>query len=552
MGDTRPVRDRLDQGHAALSEGAWETARSIFAELLEAGDDPEALEGYSWAAWWLDDVTGCLETRERAYRAYRRRGDLAGAARMALWIGDDHLEFRGDPAVANGWFQRAARLLDGLAACAEHGWLAAFQAHWAVTANDTATARRLAAQARELGRRHGVVDIEMLALATEGVAMVDDGEIEAGMARLDEAAAAALAGEYQSLAPAGWTCCHLISACDRVRDVPRAIQWCQKVEEFSRRLRVRFVHGACRAHYGAVLAWHGDWDDAERELVAATADLTGRRPFWRSEALVRLADLRRRQGRVDEAAALFADAEPHPLARLGLAELALGHGDPDTARDLAERLLRRIPPTNRVRRAAPLELLVRAAVAGGDHAAATAAVAELEAIAGAVGTPPLRGAASFAGGVVAAAAGDHDTARERFGDAVELFAAGAAPFEMGEARLALAAALAALGRTQAAAHEAAAARRRFDEIGAGAERDRADRLLQELGAAAPLPAAGPLTPRQVEVLRLVAEGLTDREIAERLVLSEHTVHRHIANIHTRLGRSTRAAAVAEAGRRGLL
>jgi len=533
--------EALSAGRAALAKGAWEEARVCFA----GGETGEALEGLSWAAWWVDDVEACFDLRERAYRRYREAGDLRGAARLALWLGDDHLEFRGEHAIASGWTRRAARLLEDLEPAPEHGWLAVFEAHAALGAGDTALARRLAGQARDLGRRLGAVDLEMFAVATEGATLVADGEVAAGMRRLDEAAAAALGGEYDDLRAAGWTCCYLIGACERVRDFPRAAQWCREVDAFSRRLDIRFVTGVCQTHYGAVLTWRGEWDEAERVLVAALEQLTIARPAWRADAVVRLADLRRRQGRDDEALALLGEAERHPLAQLGRAELNLAHGEAELAHAALERLLRRIPATNPAARAGPLEALVRATAAAGDDTAAAGHARDLRASAEAIGTAPLLAAASFAEGVVAAAAGDHPAARDRFDDAAEQFAAAGAPLEAARARLGLAEALRALGRSEAAEHEATAASAALDALGAEHE------------AAAAHPGdtrrrPGPLTPRELEVLRLVAEGLGDRAVAEQLTLSVHTVHRHVANIHAKLRCSSRAAAVALAHRRGLL
>ena len=536
--------EALNAGRAALARGAWEQARLAYAEALACDESPEAFEGLSWASWWLDEVDACFDLRERAYRGYRDAGDPRGAARLALWLGDDYVEFRGEQAVANGWTRRAARLLEDLAPAPEHGWLAVFEAHAALGAHDTALARRLAGEARELGRRLEAVDLEMFAVATEGAALVADGQIAAGMRRLDEAAAAALGGEYEDLRAAGWTCCYLIAACERVRDFGRAAQWCREVEAFSRRLDIRFVTGVCQTHYGAVHCWRGEWDEAERVLVSALEELTTARPAWRSDAVVRLAELRRRQGSLDEALALFDEVERHPLAQLGRVELSLARGEAELARSGVERLLRRIPSANAAARAGPIEALVRAAAAAGDHAAAAEHALELRAIADAVGTTPLLGAASFAAGVVAAATGDHEDARDRFDDAAELFAAAGTPLEAGRARLGLAEALRALGRSEAAEHEAAAALAVFEALGAAEESRRARRGLRS--------APGPLSPRELEVLRLVADGLGDRAIAERLTLSEHTVHRHVANIHAKLRCSSRAAAVALAHRLELL
>ena len=261
--------ERLRAGQAALARGAWAEARAIFEEELGARESVDALEGLSWAAWWVEDVTTCIDARERAYRLSRREGDMRRAAMLALWVGDDYLTLRGERAIANGWFQRAARLLEGLETCAEHGWLDALLGYMAMVEGDQAKARDLAVRAHELGRRLGVVSLEMFALSVEGIALVNEGEVAEGMRCLDEATAAALSGEYEEIVPAGWTCCLLLNACERASDYERAAEWCRKVEEFGRRIRINFVTGACRAHYGAVLTWQGRWAEADRELTAA-------------------------------------------------------------------------------------------------------------------------------------------------------------------------------------------------------------------------------------------------------------------------------------------
>jgi len=384
------------------------------------------------------------------------------------------------------------------------------------------------------------------------VALVGQGDVGPGMRCLDEATAAALGGEYENLAPAAWTCCRLMSACEELRDYERGTQWCRKIEEFSLRMDTRFVTGVCRAHYAVILTWHGSWDEAERELVAAVDGLTAHRPYWRAEALVRLGDLRRRQGRLAEAEELFSQAPEHPLAQQGLAGLSLDRDDPRTARDLLERLLRRIPGGTTAGRAMPLELLVTAAVAMGDHAFAAARLDELRSLAAVMSTPPVRASVRLLEGLLAAAAGDHEGARGRFEDAVDLFTACRAPVEAARARLELSAALLALGRAGAAEREARAALACLGPAGAPAGHARARAALRTLGISEAGEPPCPLSERQLQVLRLVAEGLGDKDIADRLVLSEHTVHRHVANIYLRLGCSSRAAAVAHASRLGLL
>ena len=239
-----------------------------------------------------------------------------------------------------------------------------------------------------------------------------------------------------------------------------------------------------------------------------------------------------------------------------LAELSLDLGDASAARDLLEPALRRVPAQNRSLRAAPVEVMVRAKVATGEAEAAALLLVELRSIVDAVGTRPLRASLSLSEGLVAAAASDRETARERLEDAVDLFAASGAAFELGRARLELARVLASLGREDAAVREATLALRRLDEIGAAGEAARARELLGSLGARPMALRAPPgdqlLTPRELEVLRLVSEGLTDGKIAARLVLSKHTVHRHLQNAYARLGCCSRASAVAEANRLHLL
>jgi LuxR family transcriptional regulator, maltose regulon positive regulatory protein len=546
------VRD----GEAALARGDWEEARALFEQKLEVRETVEALEGLSWAAWWVEDVPTCLEARERAYRLCRRHGDARRAGMSAIWLANDYRVFRGESAIASGWLQRAARILEGAELCAAHGWLDAVRGFMAIAEGDQAKARELSVRARELGRRLGVVSLEMFALSVEGVALVTEGDIPGGMRCLDEAAAAALAGEYEEIVAAGWTCCLLLDACERVRDYERAGEWCGKVKQFSDRMRINFVTGATRAHYGAVLTWQGRWAEAERELTEATEFLAEQRPTWSGLAIVRLADLRRRQGRFAEAQELLRRAEGNALSPVVLADMSLDLGDASAAGDLLEPVLRRVPKQNRAFRLAPVEVMARAQAAAGETDAAAAHLSEVRSIAEAVGTRPLHATARLCEGLVAAAAGDDLTARAELEEAVDLFATSGAAFELARARLALARVLATLGREGAAAREAVLALERLEAIGAAAEAARARELLRDLGGpAAATPAVTCdelLTHRQLEVVRLVSQGLTDAEIAERLVLSKHTVHRHLQNAYARLGCSSRAAAVAEAHRLQLL
>jgi ATP/maltotriose-dependent transcriptional regulator MalT len=269
---------------------------------------------------------------------------------------------------------------------------------------------------------------------------------------------------------------------------------------------------------------------------------------------VRLGELRRRQGKLDEAMALFDRVAGHPLASIGGANVMFDRGDFAGSADLAQRHLRRLPASNRTERIAALELLVRAQIEQGLLDDARPAVAELQAIAAESQTAPLRARASFVAGLLSARSGEATLARTSLEDAVDLFQAGGAPFETGRARIELARVLGTLGRHDAAAAEA---RRAIDDLaplGAALELARARAVLDGLSAP-PAPAGEDrkgLTAREIEVLRLISDGLNNQAIAERLFISEHTVHRHVANTLTKLNVSSRSAAVAQAGRLGLL
>jgi LuxR family transcriptional regulator, maltose regulon positive regulatory protein len=557
------ILDPLGAGWQALADGAWEDARVHFVAALGQEETAAALEGLGWAAWWLNDVPVTFDARERAYRRYREDADNRAAARMAVSLAADHFLRRGEHAIADGWFQRAHRLLDGLDPAPEHAVLAIWESYVAIIFHhDTATARQLGAQARALAESLGIIDLEMLAQASLGFATVCEGDIAEGMRLLDEATAAAVAGEMTDPDAIVTTCCYLISACERVRDYDRAAQWCDRAIRLADRWSYRFMFAYCRSHYAGVLIWRGAWPEAEAELEAATGELATTFPAMAAEGIARLAELRRRQGRMKESQVLLDRLDTQPLrtlgsrlALLGRAALALDQGDPTTAIDLAERYLRGVPAGDRVERIDGLELLARAQAARGDHAQATRSMAELRAITDAIATPSLQAMASHVDGVMTAARGDYDDARRRFEDAVDLFDAGGARYEAARSRLGLANALAAVERPDAAVREAQAALTILEQIGADRERERATALLRHLKVATPERAenaAAGLTRREMEVLRLVAQGLSDKEVAAGLGLSEHTVHRHIANVLNKLDVPSRAAAVAQVAQQGLL
>jgi ATP/maltotriose-dependent transcriptional regulator MalT len=538
-----PTQDLIAAGEDALARGDWEAALEIFRA---APPSATAAEGLGWAAWWLHDAELTIRSRETAYARYRTEGDCRGAGRVASWLAADHRECRGDVAVANGWLIRAHRLLDREPECAEHGWLALHEGSAALAAGDADLALEHGRAAADLGRRLEVPDLEAIGLAQEGVALVARGEVAAGMSRLDEGSAIARAENLHVPVSLAWALCYVVSACERVGDFARAVQWCGAMREVAERWHGRQILGICRTSYGCILAAQGDWPSAENELTAAVGDLAASRAGTVGAALARLGELRLRQGRRDEARELFTRAGGLPSALVGLGELALAEGDVDTARDAAERVLRRLPAATVLERLPALELLARADAALGRFDTAAAACAEVRAGAERAGTQYLRGRAHRVAAEVAEATGDGELARREAEDAVDCFIVASAPYDAACARLLLADALAGLGRADRAAAEARTAWDDLTAMGAVSAPS------APAAAAAPRTAGGDLTARELEVIRLVAHGLADADIARRLVVSPHTVHRHVANVRTKLRLPSRAAAVAHASRAGLL
>jgi LuxR family transcriptional regulator, maltose regulon positive regulatory protein len=554
---TRPADSRLADAYRALEEGRCEQARELFEQVVAAEETAAAHEGLSWAALSLDDGETVMRARQRAYRLYCETEDHIAAARMAMWLAKDYEDFRGDAAIANGWRERARRRLEGQPIAPEHGWLPILECWGAGSGEyDPQVVAAKASEAMEVARRCGDRDLATLAIAFEGLALADAGRVDEGMKRLDEAAAAVLGGELDQQLWSLVVVCLLIFACERVRDFPRAAQWCEVMREAAERMRHTGSQGICRAHYGSVLTFGGNWEDAEAALSGAVECFEASWPPHKAEAQVHLAELRRRQGRIEEATALLERAAAHPLATLVRARLALDLGRNEDGLELAERHLRQIPQSNRLQRATGLEPLVRASTAVGRNEQAAQAVAELGSIAGTVGTLPLRATACLSKAVMASTVARLEQARACFEDAVDLFERAGMPFDAACARLELAEVLVALGRMERAQGEAESARTRLEVLGAQLYAERAGslaaRIARRLKPGSAASSGSELTARQIEILRRVAAGSTNKKIAAELFLSEKTVDRHLSNIFNKLGVSSRTAAATSAAKRKLI
>src|SRR5215211_872703 len=331
----RPVSSpSIEQGRAALHAGDAATARRVFELALAEGESGDALEGLGEALYLQCDYPAAAAYYERAYAAFRRERDLMAAGRAArtvAWISGNVL---GDWAVRSGRLARASAILEEAGEDGpERGWVLMIRAF---SEPDAQVRESLLREAIAIGRRFGDPDIEFLAVAYLGSLYLLVDRVEEGLALSDEAMAALLAGELTEVATVDEIFCGLFWGCELVNDVPRADQWIRAATERMRRSNV--VAAFCRAHYGGILTAAGRWDQAEVELLEAARQFDRGRSPRRDAAIIRLADLRVRQARLEEAARLLEGLEHHPDAVRALAALRLARGEVALARDLLERV----------------------------------------------------------------------------------------------------------------------------------------------------------------------------------------------------------------------
>ncbi len=544
------VEELLDRANRAMADARWSEARDILAQAAKLDESGRVYEDLGWTGWWLGDEKLTIESREKAYELYLEDDEVHSAANVAAWLAGDYSEYRDEELLARGWLKRAHRLIDDLETVEQHGWLALIDCSLLLHLdNDIDSMLDSSRLAQEIGRRFDVLDLVTVGLAYEGLALTGQGAIEEGLAKIDEAASITAVETMALPVSPAWAYCCMLSACDGMGDFSRSRKFCEAMRAQSERLGGRQLTGICRTSYGRILTTGGDWSTAGNELEAAVEDLASSRPAMVPSGRFHLGALRMRQGRIDEARVLFEEAGTYGL--LGVGELHLADGEYEEAADIANRVLRNFPKASFTDRLPALELLARASIGLNDPETALATGDTIADGAAKCGTPYCLGRASLVQAEVLEAVGSHDDARIAAEDAIDRFAESSAPYDRARAKFRLALILNRLGRQVKAEEQAERARKVFAALGAKREIEACDALL--LGAAAGSDGTiSDLTSRELEVLRLVARGMSDAEIAEDLVVSPHTVHRHVANIRTKLRLPSRTAAVAWASEQDLL
>jgi ATP/maltotriose-dependent transcriptional regulator MalT len=536
--------DEIGRGLHALEEARWDDAKQAFEAVLQTGESAEAREGLGLAMWFLGDVAGGIASRESAFELYAGAGRCDDAARTAVWVSHQHW-IGGRGSASRGWLARAERVLDGVDECAGHGWVAVERARHSAGVDDQVMH---AEQAVAIARRTRAADLEVFAVSVLGRSEMTAGRSERGLRFLEEAMAAATSGRVRNVHTLAEAYCNLIMACTTAGDWERATEWCEVVDEFSRRYSAGPLFGACRTAHADVLFATGHWPEAEQALATALDNIGRYVPEMGGPTVASLAELRVRQGRLPEAVHLLAEREEHPSSLRALALLRIADGKPHVAAALLERGLR-ATEGDAMRATQLLAALVDAQLACGELAQAQAAAQELSRLASESGIRLITARAALSTARVVRADGLLDAAAAPARRALAEFLTLAMPLDAGEARVELAYALAQTA-PEVAVDEARTALAVFRDLGAARATDAACAVLRELGAST---GGGPRTPgvltaREEEVLDLIAIGMSNSRIAETLVISVKTAGHHVSHILSKLGVSNRTEAAAYAGR----
>jgi DNA-binding NarL/FixJ family response regulator len=515
---------------------AWDV---VYHRLTAA--DPMALsvaelEALAEAAFWLGKPRESIAARQRAYAAYRDAGDIRHATKTAWLLFHNYFDLN-ETAAASGWLKRAHRHAEAIPGQVERGYVALADADWAAFQDDLDRALACAVQATETGQRFADPDLEGLGLATQGRILITRGDVPTGLDRLDEALVAVLSDELSPFAT-GWVYCLLLYTCEELGDVRRAAEWTDlAVRWCEQRGQDSWYPGLCRLHQCEVRSWRGEWAVAEAQAIRAAEELAPFGDYLVAEGQYVAGEIRRRKGEFGAAEEAFRQA--HRLGRdpqPGLALLHLARGDADQAASELRIALaghQGMP----LRQGLLLAAQVRAELECGQWEQAAASADALTRVAEHSRSRLLQAMAGTATGAVLLKRGEAGKALAVLKDACTIGRELSCPYETAETRVLIGLAARKLGDEATAALELDAARASFVTLGAAPDVARVDALLADESE---FPAG--LTGREVEVLRLVANGKSNREIAAKLVISEHTVARHLSNIFRKLDVTSRSAA----------
>lgn len=548
----------LQKAKSAISSGEWVKAKEILESALHFEEAPEIYEELAWAYWWLNEYSNVFKYRLKAFDLFLEKDDKHGASRTARWIGLDYIEFKGEYAIASGWFKRAETLLKGLPDSIELGFIKILKARWAFQVEkNNELAFKYLKESAELSRKFKSIEGEMLTEALKGFILVCEGNILEGMPLLDEATLLAVTNKQSDVNIVTITCCYLIDACERVRDYERASQWCNTVKEICKQWQYKAMFANCRMKYAGILIRKGEWVEAEAELVKASDELAEFRPIQVNACTVRLADLKRRQGKWQKAEELLDLVKNHPLNLFYSAKLYYDKGEYEKSINAASKFLRRIPVHEKAERIPGVEFLIKAYSKLDMKEDTKNMLEELKDISISIDTIPVKSALLSCFGHYYKMIKDFEKSLKFFEDAIDLYDELGLTFESSRNRLLLAEIHAYLGNSVQAEAELNAALNGFKKLGAEKDFEKAKRLLKNIhrNVRDSFQDSLELTGRELEVLRHIARGENNEKIAGKLYLSVRTIEKHITNIYSKMGvtgKSARAYAASYAIKNNLV
>ena len=540
--DSNGQAGALDLGRESFRNKAWGTAYSqLSAADRESALEPDPLVELAQSALLVGRDSEGADYLIRAHQGFNAKGNNRSAARCAFWLGFNAL-LNGEVATAGGWLSRANRLLAEHPDCVERGYLLLPIAMTSFHARDAVTAYETFVQAGAIGQRFDDKDLATLGLQGQGRALIRQGNISRGVELLDEAMIAITAGEVSALT-AGGVYCSVLDACGEIFDLQRAHEWTAALDAWcNSQPDLVPYRGHCLIRRSELMQLHGAWPDALEEAQRATEWLSRPtpKPFVGS-AFYQVGEVHRLRGLFSAAEQAYQQAGKWGHSHgPGLARLRLAQGQIEAAHAAIRKLVEEVHEF--APRARALDAYVEVALAANDPATARAALDELLQVADHHNVPMLRAMSSRAAGAVLLSEGNAHAAMAELRLSWSLWCELRAPYETARTQILIAQAFRILGDEENASAELGTARNAFEKLGASVDLRRADKLLSKEGHLS----EGPLTEREVQVLRLVASGITNRAIAQQLCISEKTVARHLSNIFTKLGLYSRTAATAYA------
>jgi len=539
--DSSDIQHEINAGDEALRTADWQQAKVHYESALRLSESPEVHDALGIALWWLNEIRESHQHRIRAYNLFKEQGQFGRAARIACWLGREQVFLDSNTPAMQGWFARARRLLTQQPAGKEQAWCALYQASMLENPHE------LEQTAGQILHDTAALDdpnLEAFALALHGLALVTLGHVTEGIARLDEAMTMTIGGEVNDYMVISEVFCLMLSTCEVAGDWERSDHWCRIASAFADRHRCPFLSAYCRTSYGSLMTTLGRWYEAETALTEAIQAFESGHRGLRIHAMIRLADLWINQGKLEQAEELLSGLEDQSAAIIPLARLHLNRNQPLLARTV---LLQALPVDQAytLNHLPVLFLLIETLLQIKDYPAARHLLTMLNQLCHATHSTVLVARMRFLEGRFQLHSGDFSAARGSFNQVLSHLQSYQQSLLAGQARLMMAQSLSESDPPGAIAW-AKAALATFVRVDAARDVAIASAFLRQLGVGADASPhlRQPLTRRETEVVTLLSQGLSNREIADRLVISSKTVEHHVSRILDKLGLRSRAEVAA--------